>query len=130
MEWLVGLMRALGLRPSAMPERAQQGQLGGLSACGQRPFWPPSVGGWPAGTEWLTTATAMARVQLCRIVFTAADTQQIKNQPPAARPTAVGELLGVDAWSPRTTAALIRAQDNPQNVLLVAACAPEYVVSG
>ena len=32
-----------------------------LRALGQRPFYPPSVGGWPHGQVWLSTASAEAR---------------------------------------------------------------------
>ena len=36
--------------------------LVGLRGMGQVPFRPPSVGGWPAGGAWLTTAAAAARL--------------------------------------------------------------------
>lgn len=129
-EWLVGLMRAVGLRPSTMPQDSQQALLAGLEAIGQRPFSPPSVGGWPAGNQWLTTATAMARVKLCRVVLADADLDEIKRHRPDVRPGAVAEALGVPEWSPRTADALSRVQDDAVGTVLIAACAPEYVVSG
>jgi hypothetical protein len=42
---------------------------------------------------------------------------------------AVRVLLGVDAWSARTKAALA-GLTKPAQLVAVAACAPEYVVSG
>ena len=41
----------------------------------------------------------------------------------------VGALLGVDGWSERTRAALAGVKE-PAQLVAVAACAPEYVVSG
>jgi hypothetical protein len=41
----------------------------------------------------------------------------------------VAALLGVDGWSDRTKSALAGVKD-PAQLTAVAACAPEYVVSG
>jgi len=60
-EWLVGVMRAL--RVSV--DKPAQLKLADatLRALGQRPFYPPSVGGWPHGQVWLSTASAAARLR-------------------------------------------------------------------
>ena len=51
--WLTGALRALNVPAS----KVHAGSLAaGLSGLGQVPFAPPNVGGWPAGTPWLTTA--------------------------------------------------------------------------
>jgi hypothetical protein len=42
----------------------------------------------------------------------------------------VRALLAVDAWSDRTRAALAEVGGDPVKVAALAACAPEYVVSG
>jgi hypothetical protein len=42
-------------------------------------------------------------------------------------PTAAGQALGIDTWSRRTTAALAGIQG--AQLVAMAACAPEYVVS-
>jgi len=53
----------------------------------------------------------------------------ITNVSAQARPEAVRRLLGVASWTDRTTAALAKVADDPRQVLAIAACAPEYVVS-
>ena len=67
-EWVVGTARALGVVPSTLTDpgrrsKPAQGRLlVALRGMGQIPFRPPSVGGWPAGGAWLTTAAAAARL--------------------------------------------------------------------
>ena len=46
------------------------------------------------------------------------------------RPEAVRRLLGVDRFSKRTTDAVAAVADRPPLAVAVAACSPEYVVSG
>jgi uncharacterized protein (DUF1800 family) len=127
-EWLVGLMRALGVR---RPEgkAAAKTLLTGLGGMGQVPFEPPSVGGWPADVAWLTTSADLARLHLARAVAGWADLSSVRAVSAAARPDAVGALFGVGPWTPRTRSALAKVADNPAQVVAVAACAPEYVVS-
>ncbi|MEU4447453.1 DUF1800 domain-containing protein [Actinosynnema sp. NPDC050801] len=126
-EWLVGLMRALGVRPAEFDEQVA-GRLGrGLRALGQVPFRPPSVGGWPSGGAWLTTAAWPARLDLARLVADRADLAGLGRADPVE---GVRRRLGVDAWSERTRSALARVADDPAELTTAAACAPEYVVSG
>jgi uncharacterized protein (DUF1800 family) len=125
-EWLVGLLRAVGLRPGQLPAKAL---LAGLRALGQVPFEPPNVGGWPADTAWLTTSAALTRLRLAQAVAAKADVTTITNTSTPARAEAVRRLLGVDAWTPRTSAALAKVTDNPRDLLAIAACAPEFLVS-
>ncbi|HEY3611517.1 MAG TPA: DUF1800 domain-containing protein [Pseudonocardiaceae bacterium] len=125
-EWLVGLLRAVGLRPDQLPAKAM---LAGLRALGQVPFEPPNVGGWPADTAWLTTSAALTRLHLAQAVAAKADVTTITNASTATRAEAVRRLLGVDAWTARTSAALAKVTDNPRALLAIAACAPEFVVS-
>lgn len=115
-EWLVGLLRATGLKASDLDAKKL---LNGLRGMGQLPFRPPSVGGWPAGGAWLTTSAGVARLNLAQLV--------------AQKATALDQLpetLGVDTWSDRTKGALDGVAKDPRKLLAVAACAPEYVVSG
>jgi uncharacterized protein (DUF1800 family) len=126
-EWLVGLMRALGVRPSALDEKVQGKVYKGLIGLGQVPFRPPSVGGWPSGASWLTTAAGLTRLKVAQAVVEQADLDplaQSKDKVEGAR-----ELLAVDAWSDRTRAALQKVAGDPAKVAALAACAPEYVVS-
>src|SRR6201988_2959687 len=60
-DWLVGVMRALRV-PVEKPARLKMVHAT-LRTLGQRPFYPPSVGGWPRGQVWLSTASAGARLR-------------------------------------------------------------------
>ena len=117
-EWAAGLMRALGVQPSKLPVTSLEAGLRGM---GQVPFEPPSVGGWPAAQSWLTTSAGLARLHLAQLIAEHADVSHITSA------AAAGAALGVDAWSQRTTAALAGSQG--AQLVAMAACAPEYVVS-
>lgn len=128
-EWLVGLMRALGVRPSTLEPKVQRRILVGLRGMGQVPFLPPSVGGWPAGGSWLTTASALSRIELARLVVKAADLDpEITRTAAKAWAETARTLLGVDRFTSRTSDAVAQA-GQVRNALVVAACSPEYVVS-
>ena len=122
-EWLAGLLRALGVRPSALDQKTLTRLVAGLRGMGQLPFRPPSVGGWPAGQSWLTTSAGVARLHVAQLVAMHAEVALPKTTE------AVRILLGVDAWSDRTRSALA-GLTKPAQLVAVAACAPEYVVSG
>jgi uncharacterized protein (DUF1800 family) len=126
-EWLIGLLRALGVRPSALATKTLAGLAAGLRGMGQIPFRPPSVGGWPAGQSWLTTSAGVARLHVAQLVAMHAKPETLPQTGDKAE--AVRVLLGVDAWSARTKAALA-GLTKPAQLVAVAACAPEYVVSG
>lgn len=126
-EWAVGLMRALRIRPSALPAGERTKLLAGLRGMGQVPFLPPSVGGWPAGGAWLTTSAGLARLQVARLITQHADSAVLAGKDPVIT---IAQVLGVDGWSERTRAALGPLAGQPQQLAAVAATAPEYVVSG
>jgi uncharacterized protein (DUF1800 family) len=126
-EWLVGLMRALGVRPSALDEKVAGKLYKGLMGLGQVPFRPPSVGGWPSGASWLTTAAGLTRLKVAQGVAEQANLDSLAQNKDKVE--AVRELLAVDAWSDRTRAALDKVAADPAKVAALAACAPEYVVS-
>jgi len=94
---------------------------------GQLPFRPPSVGGWPAGASWLTTSAGVTRLHLAEQLTKQADLTAIAGAKD--KPAAAAALLGVDGWTDRTRTALSGVKD-PAQLTAVAACAPEYVVSG
>ncbi|MCF7547846.1 DUF1800 family protein [Pseudonocardia sp. WMMC193] len=121
-EWAVGLMRAVGVRPAELADKDWAGVQDALGRLGQVPFQPPSVGGWPAGQAWLTTGAALARLSLAQVVA------RNVGEPPRTIEEA-GAMLGVAAWSPRTRAALDHVRSDPRQLLAVAATSPEYVVS-
>lgn len=128
-EWVVGLMRALRVRPSRLPAEAGAALLVGLRAMGQVPFLPPSVGGWPADAAWLTTSAGLARLRVAQLLAEHADLSTVSGTSTANRLAGAQAVLSVDQWSPRTMAALDQVADAPAQLVALAACAPEYVVS-
>lgn len=63
--WLVIAQRATGaqLKPDF--------RLNGLRACGQVPFDPPNVAGWPGGQAWYSSATMVGRLNLATVIASA-----------------------------------------------------------
>jgi uncharacterized protein (DUF1800 family) len=125
-EWLVAALRALKLRASALPPAALRGGLTGL---GQIPFAPPDVGGWPAGTPWLTTASSLARLRLARTLADKGDLGPVADAPPAGRVDATAALLGLPGFTPRTAAALAPLAGRPPDLVAAALASPENAVS-
>ncbi|MEV6349551.1 DUF1800 domain-containing protein [Actinoplanes sp. NPDC051851] len=120
-EWLVGAMRQLGLRLGGMPTETVDLILYGLNRLGQVPFSPPSVGGWPAGTLWLTAGTAQVRL---------ATAGRLAGLAPVTGLTAesLASLLGIPAWSNRTYAGL-KLATTPKQLLTLGLVSPEYLVT-
>lgn len=124
-EYVAGAMRALGLRASD-----NAAVLGQLTTLGQAPLAPPNVGGWPQNAYWLNTSTALQRLRLAATLVPRADLSMLASAPPAARPRAAAEHLGlVDGWGPATTKALGRAVDEPAVLMTLALVAPEYLLA-
>lgn len=121
-EYVVGALRQLGVRPGDLHLAPA------LTGLGQVPFAPPSVGGWPAGSGWLTSAAALARLQFAQDLTAQADLSAVADVPPAGRVAAVARLLSLpDGFGPQTTAALSRAGGDPQALVALALVSPEYV---
>ncbi len=129
-EWLVGLLRALGVRPGELEPQPRRQLAASLRGMGQLPFRPPSVGGWPAGAGWLTTGAALARIQAAQLVAAQADLGEAKTTPARQRVEYVRRLLGVDRFSARTADAISQVASQLPTAIAVAACSPEYTVSG
>jgi uncharacterized protein (DUF1800 family) len=125
-EWLVGAIRQLGVPLGDLPDAEQQRMVTVLRALGQVPFAPPSVGGWPAGTAWLTTSATAVRLsagqQIAALASAAAD-----SLTGGDRLEALAALLVVDAWTDRTYAALRDVKD-PRRLLTLGLASPEYAV--
>ena len=100
-----------------------------LRALGQRPFYPPSVGGWPRGQVWLSTASAEARLRAASRLAHIADLSGIESTAPGERIDAVGYLIGVGAWSDRTADALEPLVRRPPQLVAAAVNTPEYLTS-
>lgn len=120
-EWLVGAMRHLGVRPAAMPEQVFTQIYWAMEALGQRPFAPPSVGGWPAGAAWLTSAAAQVRLKIASMLVGLV-------QPGSLTPETVAHLLCVERWTNRTYAVLRDARDDRMKLTL-GLVSPEYLVT-
>jgi uncharacterized protein (DUF1800 family) len=125
-EWVVGAVRQLGVDPA----KARKPLQAGLRALGQVPFRPPSVGGWPAGEAWLTTAAAQTRLRTGQALaaLAAATTQELSEAAEADRLDALARLLAVDAWTGRTAAVLKPAAKDPRRLLAIGLATPEYTV--
>lgn len=125
-EWTVGAVRQLGVDPS----KGRKQILAGLRALGQIPLRPPSVGGWPAGEAWLTTAAAQARLRTGQALaaLAPAAVQRLTDTSAADRLDALATLLAVDAWSDRTAAVLSPLAKQPKRLLALALATPEYTV--
>ncbi|MFF5174218.1 DUF1800 family protein [Micromonospora sp. NPDC000089] len=131
-EWTVGALRQLGIRPSALTEQRRRQLLAGLNGMDQVPLRPPSVGGWPAGTAWLSTSSLQARLRTANLLAAAVAPPvlaRLTAAPPAGRPDALARLLVVDRWSDRTRAALTPLAGEPRKLLAAGLVSPEYTVS-
>ncbi len=73
-----------------------------LSKMGQTLFKPPSVKGWPAGTDWMTASGVVARIETARWIGEAADADGAPAVLDAAYgPTVPPALLRLLARTPR-----------------------------
>jgi uncharacterized protein (DUF1800 family) len=126
-EWLIGAVRALAV---PMDNDADVGKLTGvLRNLGQLPFYPPSVGGWPHGQAWMSTAAAQLRLTAASGLVKKADLGRISAAAPGDRLDAVGYQLGIGAWSARSAAVLASVRDDPARLTAIALNTPEYLTS-
>lgn len=126
-EWFIAACRALELTPSQLTTPAQL--INHLEKLGQKPFYPPNVGGWPAGEAWLSSATAQYRIAFATWLIKQSQLKALNEIPADSRVLKSADWLGVAEWSPRTQAALRRSIGDPQQFALLALCSPEYIVS-
>ncbi|MEV4532567.1 DUF1800 domain-containing protein [Asanoa sp. NPDC049518] len=130
-EWAVGALRQLGIRPARLTDQQRKQLLSGLNGLDQVPLRPPSVGGWPAGAAWLTTSSLQARVRLAELLAARAApavVERLKAAPTAGRPDALARLLVVDVWTDRTRSVLAEAAAKPERLLQLGLVSPEYTV--
>ena len=126
-EWLIGVIRTLRV-PIDKPARLRMVDFT-LRELGQRPFYPPDVGGWPHGRVWLSTASADVRMRAASQLARAGDVSTVDDAAPDDRIDAVGYLIGIGAWSDRTVAALKPLTDKPVQLVAAAVNTPEYLTS-
>lgn len=125
-EWVVGAMRAL---TPIVDHRRLTAAASTLRTLGQLPFYPPSVGGWPAGQAWLSTAGAETRWTTAMRLAATAQNPTIVDAPPTDRIDAAAHLLGVGAFSDRTAAVLRPTTRDPVTLTAIALNSPEYLTS-
>jgi uncharacterized protein (DUF1800 family) len=126
-EWLVGVIRTLRIALDTLKRLKTVDAT--LKALGQRPFYPPDVGGWPRGRVWLSTASADVRLRAASAMAREADLSSIEDTDGGDRIDAVGYLIGVGAWSDRTVAALKPLVRRPAQLVAAAVNTPEYLTS-
>jgi uncharacterized protein (DUF1800 family) len=119
-EWLIGAIRQLGVDPAKAKAAAA------LRALGQVPLRPPSVGGWPVGTAWLTTSSTQARLRIGQALAALAP-EATDRLARGDRLAALADLLVVDSWTEGTRSALDGVRD-PRRLLALALATPEYAV--
>jgi uncharacterized protein (DUF1800 family) len=126
-EWLIGLLRTLSVPiDSTEIAYAVDGLLTGL---GQKPFYPPDVGGWPRGRVWVSTASTAMQMWAGQELAKRGDLSTIERAGSTDRIDAVGYLIGVGAWSDRTAQALKPFVGNPRDLFTAAVNTPEYLTS-
>ncbi|MEO6627227.1 MAG: DUF1800 domain-containing protein, partial [Aquihabitans sp.] len=121
-ELVVGMARALRFDPEELTPDV-------LDRLGQVPFMPPDVSGWPAGPAWLSTSSALLRLQIADRLATLVGSTPIASAPPAARPAEAARLLGIDRWTDATADALAAAASEPQRLLTIALASPEALLA-
>jgi uncharacterized protein (DUF1800 family) len=126
-EWLIGVVRTLRV-PLDKPAGVKMVDST-LQTLGQRPFYPPSVGGWPSGQVWLSTASAGTRLRAATELARAGDVSSIADVAPGDRIDAVGYLTGVGSWSDRTVDALQPLVGRPPQLVAAAVNTPEYLTA-
>jgi uncharacterized protein (DUF1800 family) len=126
-EWLVGVIRSLNV-PVERPARVKMAN-DTLKALGQRPFYPPDVGGWPHGRSWMSTASADVRMGAATQLARAGDLSTVEHTGADDRIDAVGYLIGIGAWSDRSVAALKPLVRKPVQLVAAAVNTPEYLTS-
>ena len=126
-EWLVGTLRASGLRPTDFEVRGPS-LFKLLDSLNQVPFDPPSVGGWPQNGYWISTATTLARLKFVSQLAGFAKLDWLLGANAETRLEVLARQLGVDGWTASTTAGL-RAQKNPKQQFALALVSPEYILN-
>jgi uncharacterized protein (DUF1800 family) len=126
-DWLISSARALSITPSQFSNPNLIRNY--LDLLGQRPFFPPNVGGWPADQAWLSTSSAQYRIQFATLLVKEGDLTPISSLAQNKRIDALADWLGIVEWSSRTRMALNGATRDPARLTLLALCSPEYVVS-
>jgi uncharacterized protein (DUF1800 family) len=129
-EWVAGIMRGLNLRNESFKKQGGASYLlWVLTNLGQIPFNPPTVGGWGANQYWLSTAASLAQLNFVQTVTQVAKLSVIEETAGASRVAALGEMLGVQTWTPRTNALLQHVRDDFTQLVPLALTSPEIITN-
>ncbi|MET8427506.1 DUF1800 domain-containing protein [Nocardia sp. NPDC004860] len=126
-EWLIAAVRAFQIPLTA--DADARALAGTLRKLGQLPFYPPTVGGWPRGQGWMSSAAAQLRLTAALDLMKQADLSPITRAGRGDRLDATAYLLGVGSWSERSAAVLAPAVDQPPRLAALAINTPEYLTS-
>ena len=126
-EWFIAACRALELTPSNLKTPSQL--VNYLNQLNQVPFSPPSVGGWPAGEAWLSSAAMQYRITFANWLIKQSSLRGLLELPVSTRVIKSADWLGVAEWSPRTQTALRNSLGDPAQFAVLALCSPEFIVS-
>ena len=127
-EYVVGSLRALGVTPTDLAQ-TPAALVQALSGMGQVPFDPPSVGGWPQNSYWLSASAALARWEFAHGLTRKADISLVVDASPTDRVDAAAALLAIPRWGPATSGALQRAANDPPTLVTLALVSPEFVAN-
>jgi uncharacterized protein (DUF1800 family) len=132
-EWLVGALRALRIEPAESGGKGSPATVDGalrlLGTLGQRPFYPPDVGGWPSGQGWSSTAAVTARLSAATALVNAGRIDTVARAARTDRVDAAGYLLGIGDFSDASAAVLRPLAGDPKRLVTVALLTPEYLTS-
>lgn len=127
-EWFVAACKALRLQPSKLS--SSNTVVNYLDKLGQVPFQPPNVGGWPFDDAWLNISTAQYRITIANYLVGQGDLSPLNGiDPGAPMINALADWLGVAQFTLRTRAVLRDVTSNPKQLVVLALCSPEYIVS-
>jgi uncharacterized protein (DUF1800 family) len=126
-EWLIGVVRALGASIESDQMSYAVGSL--LTGLGQRPLYPPDVSGWPRGRAWVSTASIATQTWAANQLAQKGNLSAIESTGTGDRIDAVGHLIGVGAWSDRTAEVLKPFVNDPPLLFTAAVNTPEYLTS-
>ncbi|HEY5273193.1 MAG TPA: DUF1800 family protein [Acidimicrobiales bacterium] len=129
-EWVAGIMRGLNLRTESFKSKGGAGYLlWVLTNLGQIPFNPPTVGGWGNNEYWLSTAASLAQLNFVQTVSEVAHVSSIQETAGGSRVAVLGEMLGIQNWTPRTNALLQHVRDDFTRLVPLALTAPENITN-
>ena len=127
LDWLVSILRAGQITPSRFQRPDYLLNL--LNDLGQRPYFPPNVGGWPADEAWLSAAASQTRLSAAQFLIKKSNLKPISKLSQSARIEGLANWLGIAAFSDRTVNALSGAIRDPERLAVLAVCSPEFLVN-